>query len=422
MRSIHPKLFLFLLLPLCIFLTFNKHSKDKAHSYHGVLWADAAGYYVHLPVWFIYGNNADAFPANVSEQCGNGFHADSLSNRIITKYYCGTAMLMSPFFLASHALAGPLGFAADGFSKIYSYGLYFAGIVYCCLGLFLLSLFLKKHFSPGVSAGTAFLLFVSTNLFYYAIDSPGMSHIYSFFLFSLFMYSTQQLLHSEKRAWYILFVLSFVLAALTRPTNAVIILFPLFYENGKLVTRMRLLLKEKLSTGIALTAGLLCIVPQLLYFKKTSGSYFAYSYGNETFSNLGHPFLLETWFSPNNGLFIYAPVLLLSITGMILMIRKKDRMGWYLLAMFLFISYLFASWWNWWFGCALGARSFVEFYTLLSIPMAFAIQHAWKKAGTRYLLLAFALCCCTMYFSLEYYYDGCFYGGTWDWARWLKQF
>jgi hypothetical protein len=421
MRAIQPKLFLLLLLPLCIFLTFNKHSKDKAHSYHGVIWADAAGYYVHLPVWFIYGNNASAFPAGISEQTGNGFYADSLSNRIITKYYCGSAILMSPFFLASHALAGISGFEADGFSKIYSYGLYLAGIVYCCLGLFFLSLFLQKHFSSGISAGTAFLLFISTNLYYYAIDSPAMSHVYSFFLFSLFLYSTQRLLVSEKRVWYMLFVLSFVLAALTRPTNALIILFPLFYENGLFIKRTKILLKERQSVALSLLAGVICIIPQLLYFKKTSGSYLAYSYGNETFSNLGHPYLLETWFSPNNGLFIYAPVLLLSIIGMVLMIRRKERMGYYFLAGFLLISYLFASWWNWWFGCSLGARSFVEFYVLLSFPMAVAIQSAWKKPFARYLTLAFIVACSWMYFSIEYYYDGCFYGGTWDWATWLKQ-
>jgi hypothetical protein len=420
MKFLQPRIFLLFLLPVCIFLSFNKHSKDRAHSYHGVIWADAAGYYVHLPMWLIYGNNAAAFPLNISEQTGNGFYIDSVNNKIVTKYYNGSAILMAPFFLISHALAIPLGYKDNGFSMIYSFGLYFAGIVYCCLGLFFLSLFLKKHFSTGISTGTAFLLFISSNLYYYSIDSPGMSHVYSFFLFSLFIYSIQRLFDSERRIYYILFALSFVLAVLTRPTNALIILFPFFYENGKFLSRISILLKKKLNVLIAIVAGLLCIFPQALYLKDVYGSYISYSYHDEGFSNFNHPYILEVWFSTNNGLFLYSPILLLSLLGIILMIRLKQRFGYYLLFTFLLISYLFSAWWNWSFGCALGARSFVEFYVLLSIPMAFAINEAWKKSATKYALIIFSGTCCIVYFSIEYYYDGCFYGGTWDWEAYIK--
>lgn len=422
MKFIQPKLFLYLLFPLCIFLTFNKHSRDKEHSYHGVIWADAAGYYVHLPIWFLYGNEASAFPKNIGTETGNGFYADSTRNKIITKYYCGSALLMSPFFIISHALARPLGYEPDGFSKIYSYGLYFSGIVYCCLGLFFLSLFLQKHFSSAISVGTSFLLFASTNLYYYSIDMPAMSHVYSFFLFSLFLYSTQQLLFSGKRIYYITFAVSFALAVITRPTNGLIILFPLFYENGMFLSRIKVLLNDKISSGIALLLAVLVILPQLIYLKETSGSAFSYSYSGESFSNWKRPYLLETWFSTNNGLFLYAPVLLLALAGIFMMIRAKERLGIYLLITFLVISYLFASWWNWWFGCSLGARSFVEYYVLLSIPMAYCIRALLRNKWPAIFLFVFATLCVVMYFKIEYYYDGCFYGGTWDVHSYLKLF
>jgi hypothetical protein len=418
MRFLQPKLFLLVLLPLCIFLTFNKHSRDKEATYHGVIWADAAGYYIYLPMWFIYGNDAAALPENADSRYGNGFHYTA-GNTIATKYYCGTALLESPFFLIVHALAEPLGYKADGFSKIYSYGLFFSGIVYCCLGLFLLSLFLKHHFSPSLSTVTVLLLFCSTNLFYYSIDSPGMSHVYSFFLMTAFMYSVQRLLCSEKKIWLIALVLSFCLAVLTRPTNAIIILFPIFYENGAFLRRIKLFLQHKISILFAVLLGLLCFVPQLIYFKQQYNTTF-FAYGDEGFSNWKHPYLLETWFSTNNGLFMYAPVLLLSVIGMIFMIRAKDRMGYYLLFTFLLISLIFASWWNWWFGCALGARSFVEFYPLLCIPIARAIQVALQNKKRSVVLMVFVVCCMTLYFKTEYYYDGCFYGGTWDFSAYLK--
>jgi hypothetical protein len=327
---------------------------------------------------------------------------------------------MSPFFLIAHTLATPLGFEPDGFSNIYSYALYFAGIVYCCLGLFLLALFLQSYFSTPVAMLTALIFFISTNLFYYSIDSPGMSHIYSFFLIALFLYSTQKLLKSDKPAFYLLFVVAFVLAVMTRPTNVLIVLFPLFYENGAFIKRSRVLLNNKTSVIVSGTLGLLFILPQLLYFKDTSGSYFSYPYGNENFSNLGHPYILETWFSPNNGLFIYAPVLILAVIGMFLMIKQNNRFGFYLSGTFLFMSYLFASWWNWWFGCSLGARSFVDLYPLLSIPMALLIHEIWMNKAKRYLLFTFIAVCSLLYFNIEYYYDGCFYGDTWDFRAFFK--
>lgn len=412
--------FFLLLFFICIFLTFNKHSKDKEHSYHDVIWADAAGYYIHSPIWFIYGNDASKFPKEIAEETGNGFYVDSLTNKVVTKYPCGVAILQTPFFLISHLLATPLGFESNGFSKIYSYGIYFSGIFYACMGMWLLSMFLQKHFSPTLSVLTPLILFSSTNLFYYTIDAPGMSHIYSFFLFALFIYSAQKLFTSDKQIHYLGFVASLALLVIIRPTNMLIILFPLFYERGLFYFRFKSLLKNRIKVLAALSLGFLLIIPQLIYWKTTFGKWIIYTYGNETFSNWSHPKLIQTWFSPNNGLFIYAPVLLLAIWGIFMMVRKKHLLGNFLAILFLLISYIFSSWWCWWFGCSFGARSFVEFYVLLSIPFAYFIEFAFKKKFTKYLTIIFIVFFSIQYFNIEYYYDGCFYGNTWDWSSYLK--
>src|ERR1017187_354763 len=94
-------LFIFLFFS-SLFLGFNKHSRDTFNSYHSVLWADASGYYMYLPIWFIYGNNANSINDTLVKHTGQGFHMDGIKNKIITKYTCGTAILQMPFFLASH--------------------------------------------------------------------------------------------------------------------------------------------------------------------------------------------------------------------------------------------------------------------------------------------------------------------------------
>ena len=126
------------------------------------------------------------------------------------------------------------------------------------------------------------------------------------------------------------------------------------------------------------------------------------------------------WFSANNGLFIYSPIILLSIIGLILMIKHKSILGLYIGILFLIMSYIFASWWNWWFGCSFGARSFVEYYSLLIIPFCYLWNTIRKKAIFNYVFLAIVGLCCYVNLSIEYYYDGCFYGSTWDYSTFLK--
>jgi hypothetical protein len=422
MLFLKPKIFFTLLFFLCLFLTFNKHSKDKANSYHGVIWSDAAGYYVYNPVWFIYGNDSKAFPDSVETKTGNGF-SFSDENKVVTKYPSGVALLQAPFFLASHFLAKPLGYEADGFSRIYSFGLFIAGIFYCCMGLFLISRFLSGHFSTFISIASPLLFLAGTNLFYYSIDAPGMSHVYSFFLFSVIIYLTPEVVKSAGFKTYFLFFSCIILAALTRPTNILIVLFPLFYSvNNKadLFARFRLLMANKLVITSAILLSCIILIPQLIYWYSTTGKLITYSYGNESFVFLTSPKLLEVWFSTNNGLFTYSPLILLSVAGIVLLIINRERSGYLYAGMFLLISYIFASWWCWWFGCSFGARSFIEYYALLSIPFSYLMQKSLKHPTGRIILFVAVAFCCYLNMDMEYYYDGCFYGTEWDIATYFK--
>lgn len=423
MTFLKPKIFLLFLLPFFIFLTFNKHSKDKAKSYHGVIWSDAAGYYVYNPMWFIYGNEASSFPDSIEAQTGNGFQLNFESNKVLTKYPCGVAILQAPFFLVSHALAKPLGYKADGFSRIYSFGLFFAGIFYCCMGLFFLSKFLSRYFSPGISMSAPILFLAGTNLFYYSIDAPGMSHVYSFFLFSLIIYLSPVITTKPNFKYYVLFFICLFLAVLARPTNILIGLFPLFYfvnSRTEIMERIQFLLQQKITLFISIALGCLVLIPQLLYWHNTTGNFLSYSYKDEGFDFLKNPKILEVWFSTNNGLFTYSPMILLSVVGIVLLIVNKKLSGYFYAGLFLLISYVFASWWCWWFGCSFGARSFVEYYAVLIIPFCFLLERSAMNKYSRIIVILAIGFCCYLNMDMEYYYDGCFYGETWDFASYLK--
>ena len=423
MKNNIQKLFLYLLLPIIVFLSLNKHSKDKEKSYHDVIWADAAGYYVYNAIWHIYGHDVASYPDSIDVKTGNGFFINTSNKKIETKYYSGTAILQTPFFYISHLLAKPLGFEANGFSKIYAYGLYFAGIIYVYLGLFFLFHFLKRHVSETISIIAVIIVFACTNLFYYSIDAPGMSHVYSFFVFSLIIYLTPKFIERTSAFTSILYIALLMLAILIRPTNLFIGIFPFVYNLNsfnEFPTRIKQLIKPRKDYLIAFLAAFAIAIPQLLYWKSISGNILNDAYKNETFSNWNSPKILEVWFSTNNGLFTYTPIVILFLIGIYELQKRHKALAIAILLTFLALSYIFASWWNWWFGCSFGARSFVEYYALLIIPFAYLLKSASENKGLLIFLALFISFSCYLNLSIEYYYDGCFYGGTWDFKNFFK--
>lgn len=171
-----------------IFISFNRHSKTGIYFYRSQIFADKAGYYVYLPAAILYQFNPQLFPENIDDKTGNGFHFNMETNTVQTKYTYGVALFQLPFFMAAHFLAHPLGFDVNGFSLIYHWAVDLSAIFYFLIGLFFLYLLLHQLFTKKTVVLTILFLIISTNLFYYALIDTGMSHVYSFSLFSVVLY------------------------------------------------------------------------------------------------------------------------------------------------------------------------------------------------------------------------------------------
>ncbi|MEM1000761.1 MAG: hypothetical protein AAGN35_27145, partial [Bacteroidota bacterium] len=314
-----------------------------------VLWSDGEGYYLYLPATFIY-NSWQQFDGedglNMIACC-----AVNEEKIVQTRYTYGIALLEAPFFLGAHAYAslfqGPgtppppdytqkadnawaqsisdrrwteLRGRATGWSHPYSTGVVIAGIFYLCLGLYCLKQTLKRWFSPEAVLPVIVVIFLGTNLYYYATQEPGMSHVYSFFLFAAFLYLLPNFLAQGK--WTTTLLLGAVtgLVLLIRPTNLVLLLMFVGFEVytwAELKARLQLLLRRwPALLGIGATTALF-ILPQLLYWKYAFGSWLTYSYGDEGFIYWNHPKLLQVWFSHQNGLFLYTPIMLLAVVGIV---------------------------------------------------------------------------------------------------------
>lgn len=408
---------------LAVFLTLNKHSRSGIFNYHSEIWADKAGYYVYLPAALKYDFEANRFPENVDSLTGKGFQLDTAQNKVFTKYSYGVALMQLPFYLVADALAGPLHYPEDGFSAIYQRSIDLAAVCWLLLGLFFLGKCLRYEHSRRTVILTLLALFLATHLFYYAIDDTGMSHVYSFALFCAVLWLFRKTDHFSKLGMtgsLLLGLLSGWILVI-RPTGLLFMLTLPFLdltERGEILPRICVFLRPKILLPLLLGVVILWL-PQLFYWRYAHGAYLVYSYGQEGFNWL-HPALLQTWFAPAGGLLLYTPLFLLLLGGIFVRIRKQEKNGWPLLALFLLISYVFSCWWDPAFGCSFGGRSYVEYLAVFSLPLA-GLFSRLSSAGRLRKGLCILLILLLIGFNLKliYTFDGCLYGdGAWDWQAW----
>lgn len=408
-------LILWALMPVLIFLSFNYHSKAEYNSYKHVIWADQAGYYVYLPLSFIYNFNGELLPQDITEITGNGFEL-SENGKVVTKYNYGVALLQSPFFVAAHIFAANSNYKADGFSAPYHWAIMIAAIFYCLAGLHLLYLFLINYVNFYVSFLSVLIILLSTNLYYYTVGQAGMSHVYSFFLFGGIIYLTDLYLRKRNPRAFNLLILCFSLALVIRPTAILLLLFLLMYNplNVSFKKRWDIVLKPAQHIGFILMLILIVLIPQLLYWKYTHGNIAHYSYENEGFSNWASPKILSVLFSANNGWFIYTPLAILLL--IFLFTQQRNPIKTPSIIILLSSIYLFSSWWIWYFGCSFGARNFVEYYPLLCMPFAIHLNKIFtthQKITHKAIWTSVIAICIYVNIKLVYSFDTCYLGEDW---------
>jgi hypothetical protein len=167
----------------------------------------------------------------------------------------------------------------------------------------------------------------------------------------------------------------------------VIILIPFLSENkDRLIQFLRAVVAKKSALLFFMLTFLALVSVQGFLWYIQTGHFFLWSYRDEGF-NFSHPEMINALFSFRKGLFIYAPLLMLSMLGLFpLMFRKMLQF----LSMtgFLIISaYIIASWWNWYYGDGFGLRAFIDYYGIFAILLALAMNFFRSRAGVILLII-----------------------------------
>ncbi|MBK9761555.1 MAG: hypothetical protein IPO90_16705 [Flavobacteriales bacterium] len=186
--------------------------------------ADASGYYIYLPGFFHHNFHVDDLDSTILIKAGYGFKLDRTKDRIVTKYFYGTALFESPFYLMAEAVVG--WGRTDGFTDVHRRAIEAGGVFYWVLGLWLLATALQ-HWRPAplwVTIVVMAIISFGSNLFYYAFRMPGYSHIYSFAMVCLAIWAmVSGVSHGRSSTKAIVFCIACALVFWIRPVDLIAI-------------------------------------------------------------------------------------------------------------------------------------------------------------------------------------------------------
>ena len=368
-----------------IFITQFSWKGNDNKGYSRVISSDGVGYYYYLP-------NA-LLTKTIGNQSPDKRFFNEINKKGVNKYYVGTAVSMSPFFLLGHVFAISNGDELTGFSPAYHKAISFAGLFYLLGGLLFLRAFFRLYkFHEAIISISILLLFFGTNLMAYALLMPSMSHIYSFFFVSGFLYFMKNFSLQKKSKYLFSGTVLLAMIILIRPLNGIIVFALPFLAGSWLALKefFTAVFKPK-RVIISLIIIFLILFIQSYFWYLQCGEWVVWSYGNEGFY-FSKPYLWQVLFSFRKGAFVYTPLLIVSVIGLFVLIKKDKFQGWSLFSFFALLVYLISSWWNWYYGPSFGQRPFVEFYGLSALLIAFSFRFIQKKVF-KVTLIGFSVLC-----------------------------
>ncbi|MDP2424471.1 MAG: hypothetical protein Q8M23_09005, partial [Bacteroidales bacterium] len=262
----------------------------------------------------------------------------------------------------------------------------------------------------------------ATGVLFYSTFEAAMSHVYSFMLFSLFIWLSIKWHQKPSTFTTIWLGLTFGLIALIRPSNGLVVLFFILYniktmhEAGP---RIRLFVRSWHQILLIIFLAVLVFTPQLFYWKFSTGQWFFYSYGDEKFFFL-QPNILNGLFSYRKGWLLYTPIMIVALAGFYPLYKRYRQFFLAILVFTVLNIYVVYSWWDWWYGGGLGSRPMIDSYALMVIPLAAFITwistRTWGKILAVIMVIIFG--CHGIFQTMQYRYGALHYMAMTKKAYW----
>lgn len=379
-----------LILPIVVILLFYA---VISHFPHNVLSWDVFGYYLYLPLLFIYndlGITDFSIITHILETYQNTstfYQAmPGVDGGWVLKYPMGMAILYLPWFLIGHIWALVSAYPADGFSFPYQASLLYGSFLYTVIGLIVFWKSLRDFFAPAtVSAMLVITVFGTNYLVHTVFHGQGlMSHNYLFTLFAFVLYFTIKWHEKPGVKYAVALGIAIGAAALSRPTEILVILIPILWNVKNKTDFIKKVQLFRRNWNSVLAAGLIIFgfgALQLIYFKLFTGKFLFYSYGNNAGEGMEFfsPYIYQVLFSFRKGWLIYTPVMVFALVGFVTLYKDMRDQFLSVFIFFVIAFYVIASWSCWWYADSYSQRALIPMYVFLSLPLGSLIQNVFQK-------------------------------------------
>ncbi len=380
-----------------LFIIVIRWNGLSGQNYRQIIKSDGLGYYHYIPT-ILNGELS-------KQEINNTFLIETNNGRILNKYTIGTALCISPFILPVYIIDSVSGNDIDYYSEYYQKAVSIAALFYLLFGLFALKkLLILFNIESKIINFSLFAIFFGTNLSYYALIEPSMSHIYSFTFISLFFWQVKKISSDVKAKAFVILSILLAIIVLIRPINIIILLaIPFLIDNIKI--RIIDIIKSNFK-AIAVSSLLFIAVIsiQAIIWNIQTGDWFIWSYKGEGFY-FSKPAILEFLFSFRKGLFIYNPLLfLITILFFYYSIFNKKK-GFKVILFLLPLIYILSSWWNWYYGDSYGSRVTIDYLSFFVILFATSMQSLAINRQKIIVILSSFLILLNTFQAYQYYYQ-----------------
>lgn len=347
---------------------------NSGRDWISIIDGDAKGYYAYLEQILI---THDFGHATVNYE-----QINTVNGHSVIKYYSGTALLISPFFLVSYAIASIGHLPLDAYSELFQKVISLAGIFYLLLGLFFAAKLLQQFkISLFNTLLTLALFLFGSNLLTYTVIHPTMSHVYSFFAVSLFLWLFNSFLISRNKKYLLLSAVTLGLIYLIRPFNIAIVAFLWFFIDdwGSVFAILK---KHARTLLVSMLLFFLTISIQNILWFIQCREFFLWPYSHEGFY-FTHPEFFRVLFGFRKGLFVYTPLIGISLLGLMVLLWKNKVRFLIAISFLIIITYLLSAWWCWSYSDGFGMRPFIDFYVVFILLFALLLHNVrvWAKWG-----------------------------------------
>lgn len=364
-------------------------------NYQSIIGSDGLGYYHYYHLLF-YPDKAQ------NQEVNRSFLVETSEGAVVNKYYVGTALAQSPVLLPIMLfLPKPLNL----FHPALQMALSASAWIYLILGLLALRKWLLEFkIKEQTIALALWFIFFATNLSYYALIEPSMSHLYSFAFTSFVLWSFQRLIRNVNLTHVFAFVFFTVILFLIRPVNLILLLvLPIHFVSFESFKRFIIsVLKHRWALLIGFGLAILPVFIQIYFWHLQTSQFILWSYANEGFY-FAKPHIVDFLFSFRKGFFIYTPLALWILLFFIL--SKQDKFVKAILSIWLvLLVYLLSSWWNWYYGDSYGSRVMIDFLPLFTLMFALgldSIKPIFQKVFLGFSLMVMVL---NLFQTYQYYY------------------